>query len=190
MMSPVILQVIFPTWKWLKKCLCRLLKGFCLYTIKYTLGRFLLLSWPFRFSLTPSWALPLSCSPHASGLVAHPLLVLVCSPPVLSLPYIFLSTMNTSLVTSMEKSQGIPCPLSWAKTNLLAGAAGTRVELREQKQLFIKSASWLLGAHLPLYQQGHCLPLEKILPSIALCQQVIKCHSNEQRGQGIACRVD
>lgn len=180
-------------WKWLKKCLHRLLKGFCLYTIKYTLGRFLPPFLAFLVFFKPLLELFPFPVPHPF-LVLLPTpswsLVLVCSPPVLSPAYIFLSTMNTSLVTSMEKSQGIRWPLSWAKTNLLAGAVGTRVELREQKQLFIKSASWLLGACLPLYQQGHCLPLEKILPSIALCQQVTECHSNEQRGQGIACRVD
>lgn len=141
----------------------------------------------FLFSLAPSWALPSFLFPVF--LSTH-----FWSPPVHSPPEIFLSAMNTRLVPNMKKEPGNTLPreaeIHWAKTNLLARTAGTRVTLRVQKQLFIMPPSWLTKAHFPLYQRATA-PLRKdssIHSSVPEGHRVPIPMSSENRRT--ACRVD
>lgn len=80
--------------------------------------------------------------------------------------------------------------ICWATTNLLAGTAGTRVMLREQKQLFIKPPSWLLGAHFSSYQGATACSWKRFFHPKLRAWGSPSAHSDEQWEQGTACRVD
>lgn len=186
-LSSVILQLIFHTRKWLKY-LRRLWRGFHIYIIKYMLSRFLPPSSSFLFSLALSWTVPLFCAPCFCRVLWSPVLPSIHHPRFFWLPW----TWVLCPVWKKKPGNTLPCEaeIHWAKTNLLAGTAGTRVMLREQKRLFIKPPSWLLGAHFPLYRKATAPSWKRFFHPQLRAWGSPSAHSIEQRQQGTACRVD